>query len=112
MVTITNDDQGPVVQVISPNGGETLLTGSQAKLSWTADDNKSAFGGPVYDQSGKLRVKTGVQPTPAFEYGVTWLAQGMGKLSIRQTSHFLRHSVRTKRAASGAFVASIFSPSH
>ena len=37
----------------------------------------SAFKGPVYDQSGTLRVKKGVQPPPGFEQGVTWLAKGM-----------------------------------
>jgi basic membrane protein A and related proteins len=38
---------------------------------------KSAFKGPVYDQNGKLRVKSGVQPPPDFEQGVTWLVKGM-----------------------------------
>jgi basic membrane lipoprotein Med (substrate-binding protein (PBP1-ABC) superfamily) len=37
----------------------------------------SAFKGPVYDQSGTLRVKKGVQPPASFEQGVTWLAKGM-----------------------------------
>jgi basic membrane lipoprotein Med (substrate-binding protein (PBP1-ABC) superfamily) len=37
----------------------------------------SAFKGPVYDQSGTLRVKKGVQPPQSFEQGVTWLARGM-----------------------------------
>jgi basic membrane lipoprotein Med (substrate-binding protein (PBP1-ABC) superfamily) len=38
---------------------------------------KSPFTGPVYDQSGKLRVPKGKVPPPGFEYGITWLAQGM-----------------------------------
>lgn len=38
---------------------------------------KSAFKGPVYDQSGKLRVKKGQQPPPSFEQGITWLCKGM-----------------------------------
>jgi len=38
---------------------------------------KSAFRGPVYDQSGKLRVKKGVNPKPSFEQSITWLAKGM-----------------------------------
>jgi basic membrane protein A and related proteins len=37
----------------------------------------SVFKGPVYDQSGKLRVKKGVQPPASFEQNVTWLAKGM-----------------------------------
>lgn len=38
---------------------------------------KSVFKGPVYDQSGKLMVKKGVQPDPSFEQNVTWLVRGM-----------------------------------
>jgi basic membrane protein A and related proteins len=38
---------------------------------------KSAFKGPVYDQSGKLQVPKGVQPSASFEQGVTWLVRGM-----------------------------------
>jgi basic membrane protein A len=38
---------------------------------------KSAFKGPVYDQSGKLRVKKGVQPPPSFEQNITWFCKGM-----------------------------------
>ena len=38
---------------------------------------KSAFKGPVYDQSGKLQVKKGVQPPASFEQNVNWLAKGM-----------------------------------
>jgi basic membrane protein A len=37
----------------------------------------SVFKGPVYDQSGKLRVKMGVQPPASFEQNVTWLVRGM-----------------------------------
>src|SRR5581483_1672353 len=37
----------------------------------------SAFKGPVYDQSGKLRVEPGAQPPASFEQGVTWLVKGM-----------------------------------
>jgi basic membrane lipoprotein Med (substrate-binding protein (PBP1-ABC) superfamily) len=45
--------------------------------AFAADAKKSSLGGPVYDQSGKLRVKAGVQPPIAFEQSVTWLAKGM-----------------------------------
>jgi basic membrane lipoprotein Med (substrate-binding protein (PBP1-ABC) superfamily) len=38
---------------------------------------KSAFKGPVYDQSGKLRVRKGLQPPASFEQNITWLAKGM-----------------------------------
>ena len=38
---------------------------------------KSPFTGPVYDQSGKLRVPKGTVPDPGFEFGINWLAQGM-----------------------------------
>lgn len=39
--TIENDDDtaAPVVAVTSPNGGETLTTGTSATLTWTATDN-------------------------------------------------------------------------
>jgi basic membrane lipoprotein Med (substrate-binding protein (PBP1-ABC) superfamily) len=37
----------------------------------------SAFKGPVYDQSGKLKVKKGVQPAASFEQNVNWLVKGM-----------------------------------
>src|SRR5579859_548416 len=37
----------------------------------------SVFKGPVYDQSGKLRVKKGVQPPASFVQNVTWLVKGM-----------------------------------
>jgi basic membrane lipoprotein Med (substrate-binding protein (PBP1-ABC) superfamily) len=38
---------------------------------------KSAFKGPVYDQSGKLMVPRGVNPPASFEQNITWLAKGM-----------------------------------
>jgi basic membrane lipoprotein Med (substrate-binding protein (PBP1-ABC) superfamily) len=37
----------------------------------------SAFMGPIYDQSGKLRVAKGKYLTPQDEQNVYWLAQGM-----------------------------------
>jgi basic membrane protein A len=37
----------------------------------------SVFKGPVYDQSGKLVVKKGVQPPASFEQNVNWLVKGM-----------------------------------
>lgn len=37
----------------------------------------SPFKGPVYDQSGKLRVKKGVEPSADFEQNVTWFVKGM-----------------------------------
>jgi basic membrane protein A len=40
---------------------------------------KSPFKGPVYDQSGKLRVRKGEQPPIGgkLEYSINWLAKGM-----------------------------------
>jgi basic membrane protein A and related proteins len=38
---------------------------------------RSAFTGPVYDQSGKLQVPKGKIPDASFEFGITWLAKGM-----------------------------------
>ena len=38
---------------------------------------KSPFTGPVYDQSGKLRVPKGKVPAPDFEQNIAWLVQGM-----------------------------------
>jgi len=37
----------------------------------------SPFKGPVYDQSGKLRVNKGVQPAASFEQNINWLVKGM-----------------------------------
>jgi basic membrane protein A len=37
----------------------------------------SPFKGPVYDQSGKLRVKKGVQPPASFEQNINWFVKGM-----------------------------------
>jgi basic membrane protein A and related proteins len=44
---------------------------------FAAGQQTSVFRGPVYDQSGKLQVKKGVQPNPQFEQNVTWLVKGM-----------------------------------
>ena len=38
---------------------------------------KSPFTGPVYDQSGKLRVPKGKVPPADFEQNITWLVKGM-----------------------------------
>lgn len=38
---------------------------------------KSPFKGPVYNQSGKLMVAAGVQPSADFEQNITWLVRGM-----------------------------------
>jgi basic membrane protein A and related proteins len=37
----------------------------------------SPFKGPVYDQSGKLRVQKGVQPPASFEQNIDWFVKGM-----------------------------------
>ena len=58
-----------------PTAAKTLATkivGNFAKGKQT-----SPFKGPVYDQSGKLRVKRGVQPSANFEQNITWLVKGM-----------------------------------
>jgi basic membrane lipoprotein Med (substrate-binding protein (PBP1-ABC) superfamily) len=38
---------------------------------------KSAYTGPVYDQSGKLRIKAGQVPSSNFVNTVTWFVKGM-----------------------------------
>ena len=38
---------------------------------------KSAFTGPVYDQSGQLRIKAGETPDYTFNNNVNWFAQGI-----------------------------------
>jgi len=52
-------------------------TAVQIVRRFATGKQESAFKGPVYDQSEKLRVKSGVQPPQSFEQGVTWLAKGM-----------------------------------
>jgi basic membrane protein A len=42
-----------------------------------AGELKSPFQGPVYDQSGKLRIKAGVVPDANISNTVTWLVKGM-----------------------------------
>jgi basic membrane protein A len=44
---------------------------------FAAGKQTSPFKGPVYDQSGKLRVKKGVQPSASFEQNVNWFVKGM-----------------------------------
>jgi basic membrane protein A and related proteins len=45
--------------------------------SFATGKQTSPFKGPVYDQSGKLRVKKGVQPAASFEQNINWLVKGM-----------------------------------
>jgi basic membrane lipoprotein Med (substrate-binding protein (PBP1-ABC) superfamily) len=42
-----------------------------------AGELKSPFQGPVYDQSGKLRIKLGVVPSNNIANTITWLVKGM-----------------------------------
>jgi basic membrane lipoprotein Med (substrate-binding protein (PBP1-ABC) superfamily) len=58
-----------------PAAAKTAATTTVAKFK--SGKLKSPFTGPVYDQSGKLRVAKGKVPPPGFEFGITWLAQGM-----------------------------------
>jgi basic membrane lipoprotein Med (substrate-binding protein (PBP1-ABC) superfamily) len=53
-----------------------LATQKLMKLFVTGKQT-SVFKGPVYDQSGKLRVQKGVQPPASFEQNVNWLVKGM-----------------------------------
>jgi basic membrane protein A and related proteins len=55
----------------------TRLAAAKTVNLFATGKQTSVFKGPVYDQSGKLRVKKGVQPPPSFEQNVTWLAKGM-----------------------------------
>ncbi len=40
-------------------------------------ERTSAYTGPVYDQSGKLRIKAGVTPNANFVNTITWFVRGM-----------------------------------
>jgi len=61
-----------------PNVPASVKTAAQAVVKkFATGAQTSAFKGPVYDQSGKLVVKKGVQPTASFEQNVTWLVKGM-----------------------------------
>jgi len=53
------------------------LTAKSIVKAFATGKQTSVFKGPVYDQSGKLRVKAGVQPPASFEQNVTWLVKGM-----------------------------------
>ena len=55
----------------------TRLAAAKVVNDFATGKLKSAFKGPVYDQSGKLRVKKGVQPPAGFEQNITWLVRGM-----------------------------------
>jgi basic membrane protein A and related proteins len=55
----------------------TRLATTKVVSLFATGKQTSAFKGPVYDQSGKLRVKKGAQPAASFEQNVTWLAKGM-----------------------------------
>lgn len=61
-----------------PNVPATVRTAAKSVVHQFATGTlKSAFKGPVYNQAGKLMVKTGVQPSASFEQNVNWLAKGM-----------------------------------
>lgn len=58
-----------------PASAKTAATTVLAKFR--SGQLKSPYQGPIYDQSGKLRVKKGAVPDANFINSVTWLAQGM-----------------------------------
>jgi basic membrane lipoprotein Med (substrate-binding protein (PBP1-ABC) superfamily) len=71
---------------LAPFGPKVTLAAKKAAGTavWRFASGKqtSVFKGPVYDQSGKLRVEAGAQPPASFEQNVTWLVRGMiGKTS-------------------------------
>jgi basic membrane protein A len=58
------------------------LASQQVMKAFVSGKQTSVFRGPVYDQSGKLMVKKGVQPNAQFEQNINWLVKGMvGKTS-------------------------------
>jgi basic membrane protein A len=61
---------GPKVSVVAKN-----MIARQAKLIRSGKWNE--FSGPIYDQSGKLRIKKGHRPTFNELYSMNWLVQGV-----------------------------------
>jgi basic membrane lipoprotein Med (substrate-binding protein (PBP1-ABC) superfamily) len=58
-----------------PAAARTAATSTVKRFE--AGELKSAFQGPVYDQSGKLRIKSGVVPGVHISNTITWLVKGM-----------------------------------
>lgn len=62
---------GPNVPAAARDAATTVYN------EFKAGTRTSAFMGPVYDQSGKLRIPAGKYLSPQDEQNVNWLAQGM-----------------------------------
>lgn len=61
-----------------PNVPKAAKHAATATLNqFMAGERTSPYAGPVYDQSGKLRIKIGQTPGPNFVNTVTWFVQGM-----------------------------------
>jgi hypothetical protein len=68
-----NDVSGPIVTVLSPNGGETLVVGSPAKLAWTRPTARErSVTSTVHPRdNGAMYEKASASRTPALHLTVT-----------------------------------------
>ena len=70
-----NDVQAPVVHVDSPNGGEVVVIGTNAKLSWTATDNVGVTSVDLQlsrnNGTTQETIATGIANTGTFDWLVT-----------------------------------------
>jgi basic membrane protein A and related proteins len=69
--TATMAPFGPKVPTAAKSAARNVLN------QFRSGERDSAYTGPVYDQSGKLRIKAGETPNANFVNTVTWLVQGM-----------------------------------
>jgi basic membrane protein A len=62
---------GPKVPTVAKSAAKKMLN------QFMVGERESAYTGPVYDQSGKLRIKAGETPDANFVNTVTWFVKGM-----------------------------------
>jgi basic membrane protein A and related proteins len=62
---------GPKVPTVAKAAAKKMLN------QFMVGERESAYTGPVYDQSGKLRIKAGQTPDANFVNTVTWFVKGM-----------------------------------
>jgi len=69
------------IAYMAPFGPKVPTAAKQAATAvlnqFMAGERTSAYTGPVYDQSGKLRIQAGQTPSANFVNTVTWFVQGM-----------------------------------
>jgi basic membrane protein A len=69
--TVTMAPFGPKVPTAAKSAAKNVLN------QFMSGERTSPYSGPIYDQSGKLRIKAGQTPGANFVNTVTWFVQGM-----------------------------------